>query len=49
MGPGIFGIEAASQQYFCKTAKDLNRIEAAMILACLPKPKSVYVSRQVVL
>jgi len=39
MGPGIFGIEAASRKYFNKHAKDLSRSEAAMIIACLPNPK----------
>jgi monofunctional biosynthetic peptidoglycan transglycosylase len=39
MGPGIFGIEAASQHYFHKHAKDLTRTQAAMIIACLPNPK----------
>jgi monofunctional biosynthetic peptidoglycan transglycosylase len=39
MGPGIFGIEAAAQQYFGKNAKQLSRQEAAMIIACLPNPK----------
>ncbi|MBS1639105.1 MAG: monofunctional biosynthetic peptidoglycan transglycosylase [Bacteroidetes bacterium] len=39
MGPGIFGIEAAAQQYFHKHAKDLSREEAAKIIACLPNPK----------
>lgn len=39
MGPGIFGIEAASQEYFKKPAKQLTRQEAAMIAACLPNPK----------
>lgn len=39
MGPGIFGIEAASQAYFGKHAKNLSRTEAAMIIACLPNPK----------
>lgn len=39
MGPGIFGIEAASQKYFGKPAKNLSRQEAAMIIACLPNPK----------
>ncbi len=39
MGPGIFGIEAASQAYFNKPAKDLTRQQAAMIIACLPNPK----------
>lgn len=39
MGPGIFGIEAAAQHYFKKSAKNLTRKEAAMIIACLPNPK----------
>jgi monofunctional biosynthetic peptidoglycan transglycosylase len=39
MGPGIFGIEAASMKYFGKHAKNLSRAEAAMIIACLPNPK----------
>ena len=39
MGPGVFGIEAASQKYFGKSAKNLSRAEAAMIIACLPNPK----------
>lgn len=39
MGPGIYGIEAASQAYFHKSAKNLSRAEAAQIIACLPNPK----------
>jgi monofunctional biosynthetic peptidoglycan transglycosylase len=39
MGKGVFGIEAASQSYFGKPAKNLSRREAAMIAACLPNPK----------
>jgi len=39
MGPGVFGIEAASKKYFGKHAKDLTRAQAAMIIACLPNPK----------
>jgi monofunctional glycosyltransferase len=39
MGPGIYGIDAASKTYFHKRAKDLSRAEAAMIIACLPNPK----------
>ncbi len=39
MGEGIFGAEAAAQNYFKKSAKDLTRKEAAMIAACLPNPK----------
>ncbi|HUR65880.1 MAG TPA: monofunctional biosynthetic peptidoglycan transglycosylase [Chitinophagaceae bacterium] len=39
MGDGIFGVEAASQYYFNKSAKDLTKQEAAMIAASLPNPK----------
>ncbi len=39
MGPGIYGIEAASQQYFHSHARDLSASEAAMIISCLPNPK----------
>jgi monofunctional biosynthetic peptidoglycan transglycosylase len=38
MGNGIFGIEAAAEQYYNRNAKDLNRSQAAMIAACLPNP-----------
>lgn len=53
MGKGIFGVEAASRNYFKKPAKKLTRAEAAMIAACLPNPKkfrvqppSNYISRR---
>ena len=39
MGPGIFGVQAAAKKYFNKDAKNLTRIEAAQIAACLPNPK----------
>ena len=39
MGPGVFGIEAAARKYFNKSAKNLSRAEAAMIIASLPNPK----------
>ena len=39
MGQGVFGVEAASQYYFNKPAKDLNKSEAAWIAAVLPNPK----------
>jgi monofunctional biosynthetic peptidoglycan transglycosylase len=39
MGPGVFGIEAASRHYYKKPAKSLTRSEAARIAACLPNPK----------
>ena len=38
-GPGCFGVEAAAQYYFKKSAKNLTRAEAAMIIAGLPNPK----------
>jgi len=44
MGPGIFGVQAASRAYFKKDAKDLSRQEAAMIAACLPNPKKYTVN-----
>jgi monofunctional biosynthetic peptidoglycan transglycosylase len=39
MGDGVFGIEAASQLYFKKSAKYLSKSEAVMIITCLPNPK----------
>lgn len=39
MGPGVFGIEAAAQEYFNKPARKLTKAEAAMIVASLPNPK----------
>ncbi|HSQ43797.1 MAG TPA: monofunctional biosynthetic peptidoglycan transglycosylase [Ginsengibacter sp.] len=39
MGEGIFGVEAASEHYFKKHARDLSRKQAALIAACLPNPK----------
>lgn len=41
MGPRVFGVEAASEKYFGKSAKDLNLAEAAM-LAGLPQAPSRY-------
>jgi len=38
-GPGIYGVEAASQYYFNKPSKDLTKIQAAKIIACFPNPK----------
>ena len=38
-GHGCFGIEAAAQHYFHKSAKKLTREEAAMIVAGFPNPK----------
>ena len=38
MGKGIFGIEAAAQTYFKKSALKLSAGEAALIAAALPNP-----------
>ena len=37
-GPGIYGVEAASRQYFDKSAADLSANEAATLAAVLPNP-----------
>ena len=37
-GPGIFGIEAASQRYFHKPASRLTAADAALLAAVLPNP-----------
>lgn len=37
-GPGIFGVEAASQRYFHKPASRLSMAEAALLAAVLPNP-----------
>lgn len=39
MGDGIYGVEMASQKYFHKPAKKLNKSESAAIAACLPNPR----------
>jgi monofunctional biosynthetic peptidoglycan transglycosylase len=38
-GPGIFGVEAASRHYFRKSAADLSRHEAILLVAALPNPR----------
>ncbi len=37
-GDGIYGVEAASQYYFHKNAKNLTKREAALLTAVLPQP-----------
>jgi monofunctional biosynthetic peptidoglycan transglycosylase len=39
MGPGIYGVEAASQHYFGISARGLTREQSAMLAAVLPNPK----------
>lgn len=38
MGDGIYGAEAAAQEYYGKTCEKLSRNEAALIAACFPNP-----------
>ncbi len=38
MGDGIYGAEAASQEYFKKPVSKINNSQAALIAACLPNP-----------
>jgi monofunctional biosynthetic peptidoglycan transglycosylase len=37
-GPGIFGVEAASQAYFQRSARELTRYQAASLAGTLPHP-----------
>ena len=53
MGDGIYGVQAASLEYFGKDAAKLTKSQAALIAACLPNPRrfsvknpSVYISRR---
>ena len=39
MGEGIYGIEAASQTYYKKSASKLTSREVASIIAILPNPR----------
>ena len=43
LGPGIYGIGAATQHYFGKVPRDITPLEAAFIATLLPSPKRRYV------
>jgi monofunctional glycosyltransferase len=43
LGEGVYGVEAASQKYFKKPAKDLTKSEAAAFLAVFPNPRIYHV------
>jgi len=45
MGDGIFGVEAASQRFFGRSAHDISREQAALLAAVLPSPKRYRVDR----
>lgn len=38
MGDGVFGVEAACQQYYRRQASEVNREHAALLAAVLPNP-----------
>jgi monofunctional biosynthetic peptidoglycan transglycosylase len=38
LGPGVYGVEAASRRYFGKGAADVSDDEAAELAASLPSP-----------
>ena len=53
LGPGVYGVEAASKKFFKKPAKKLNLSEAALLASVLPNPikfkvdrPSAYISRR---
>ena len=39
MGDGIYGAEAAAQEYFGKSCHSLSKAQAALIAACFPNPR----------
>lgn len=41
LGPGIFGVEAASQHYFNKSVQNLNLEEIVRLAAIIPRPLTV--------
>jgi monofunctional glycosyltransferase len=45
-GRGIYGIEAASQEYFGKSASMLSREEAARLAAVIPNPRRYRVDKE---
>jgi monofunctional biosynthetic peptidoglycan transglycosylase len=45
LGPGVYGVEAASRRYFGKSAAELTEHEAAMLAASLPRPSTWYPGR----
>ena len=45
LGPGVFGVEAAAQQYFGSHAAELGTEQAALLAAVLPNPQRLLVAR----
>jgi monofunctional biosynthetic peptidoglycan transglycosylase len=40
MGPGIYGAQAAAQHYFGTSAAELGRLQASLLAAVLPSPRT---------
>ncbi|MDG0818109.1 monofunctional biosynthetic peptidoglycan transglycosylase [Bdellovibrio svalbardensis] len=45
MGPGVYGVEAASQRYFKRSAKNITAAQASLIAAVLPNPRKFRIDR----
>lgn len=45
LGPGVYGVEAAAQKYFRRSAKNLNSSQASLIAAVLPNPRRFRIDR----
>lgn len=45
MGPGVYGVEAASQRYFKKSAKNISASQASLVAAVLPNPRRFRIDR----
>jgi len=45
LGPGVFGVEAASREYFGSHAAVLSATDAALLAAVLPNPQQLRASR----
>lgn len=44
LGDGVYGVQAASQKFFKKSAQKINAPEAALLAAVLPNPRKFLVS-----
>ncbi len=45
LGSGVYGVEAASNKFFKKTAKTINSSQASLIAAVLPNPRRFRIDR----
>jgi monofunctional biosynthetic peptidoglycan transglycosylase len=45
LGPNVYGVEAASQKYFHKKARNLSHFESALIASVLPNPIKFKINR----